>query len=299
MELRNLEHFLAVAETGSFTRAAARVHVVQSALSVSVRSLETELGTRLFDRTTRRVDLTDAGRALVSEARNALAAVESARDAVAAVAGGTRGTVRIGIMHSMPGVDLTAFITAFRRERPQARIALSTHPDGSAGLAAAVADNELDIAFAAVGDQRRKDLRLLTLAAEPIRLACPPGHHLAGRKAVRLAEIAGEPFIDVPPSWGSRMSIDRLFAEHDLRRHIIVEVGDVATVIQLVQAGLGVALVAPSSAPPDAGTRFISVRPHPTFEVSMVTARARTLPATARAFADLVHRDVQLSRLGA
>src|SRR5579859_2695158 len=108
MELRQLEHFVAVAEERSFTRAAARLHLVQSTLSVSIKSLERELGGRLFDRTTHRVTLTDAGQALLAEARNALAAVDAARDAVAAAHGGLRGTVRVGIMRSLTLVDAPA-----------------------------------------------------------------------------------------------------------------------------------------------------------------------------------------------
>src|ERR1700710_1399282 len=88
VELRNLEHFVAVAEEQSFTRAAARIHLVQSALSVSVRTLERELGAQLFERTTHSVQLTDSGAALVVEARRTLAAADVARDAVAAVRGG-------------------------------------------------------------------------------------------------------------------------------------------------------------------------------------------------------------------
>ena len=118
MELRHLQHFLAVAEEQSFTRAAGRIHLVQSALSVSVRSLERELGARLFDRTTHSVQLTSAGEALVVEARRTLAAAEAARDAVAAVRGGVRGTVRVGIMHSLALIDLAGLLTRYHREHP-------------------------------------------------------------------------------------------------------------------------------------------------------------------------------------
>jgi len=285
MELRHLEHFLAVAETGSFTRAAARVHVVQSALSVSVRSLEVDLGARLFDRSTRRVELTEAGTALVAQARTTLAAARAARDAVAAVSDGTRGTVRIGIMHALPAIDLAALLTRFHAERPQVRIEPSTHPDGSRGLVQAVADNDLDLALAALPGPHPAEVEAVALHHEPILLACPPGHPLADRRPVRLADLA---FLDLPDGWGSRMSVDLLFAAHHLTRRIVVEVADVAALCQLTQAGLGVALLAPSCVPTDQRPRLIPVRPHATFTVSLVLPRHRRLSAAAQAFADQV-----------
>src|SRR3979490_507345 len=118
VELRHLEHFVAVAEERSFTRAAARIHLVQSALSVSIRSLERELGSRLFKRTTHPAELTDAGGALLVEARRTLAAAEAARDAVAAVHGGVRGTVRVGIMNSLASlVDLGNLLASSNQDR--------------------------------------------------------------------------------------------------------------------------------------------------------------------------------------
>src|SRR3954454_13993560 len=100
MELRHLATFVAVAEEGSFTRAADRLHVVQSAVSAGVKTLEREFGTPLFTRTTHRVELTDAGHALLPEARATLAAAGAAREAVEQVRGGLRGTVTLGMMQA-------------------------------------------------------------------------------------------------------------------------------------------------------------------------------------------------------
>jgi len=292
MELRHLEHFLAVAETGSFTRAATVVHVGQSALSASVRALEKQLGTRLFDRTTHSVDLTEAGTALIAEARHTLQAAEAARDAVAAVSGGTRGTLRIGIMHSMTAIDLAGLLSRFRIERPLVRIEPHTHPSGSAGLIDAVAEHRLDVAIAALPTPPRADITVTNLVSEPIELACPPADPFAVRRRVRLSELSGRRFIDVPLGWGSRTSVDLLFAQHGLTRDVDVEVADVATVVQLVQAGLGLALVAPSSAPAEERTRLIPVHPCPVFTISLVTATDRPLSAAVQAFVDLAHRSL-------
>src|SRR6201996_7254365 len=110
MELHQLEYFVAVAEELSFTRGARRAHVVQSAVSAAITRLERELNAPLFERTRRRVALTDAGSALLPEARAALAAVQSARDAVAAVRGGLRGSVTLGMMLSTGPLDMAAVL---------------------------------------------------------------------------------------------------------------------------------------------------------------------------------------------
>src|ERR1700758_5007693 len=110
MELRHLEHFVAVAEEGHFNRAAARCHIVRSGLSASIRALERELGTRLFVRTTREVRLTSAGLALLAEARRVLASVEAARNAVNSVSGLLRGRLRLAVSHANRAANVPALI---------------------------------------------------------------------------------------------------------------------------------------------------------------------------------------------
>jgi DNA-binding transcriptional LysR family regulator len=288
VELRHLEHFLAVAEEQSFTRAASRIHLVQSALSVSIRSLERELGSQLFDRTTHSVQLTDAGAALVAEARRTLAAAEAARDAVAAVRGGVRGTVRVGIMHSLALIDLAALLTRFHREHPDVRLVPSPAEGGSAELARDVNGGRLDLAFASLPAGHPKGLNLRTLAAEEMLLACPPGHPLAGRRRIALSELDGETFVDNPPGWGIRVSVDRLFADAGVQREVAVEVGDIPTVSELVRAGFGFAFVSPSTLSNRRGLVLRHVVPHPEFAVALVTPATRPPSAAARAFIDMV-----------
>ena len=115
MELRQLAHFVAVAEERHFTRAAARVHVVQSSLSSSIAALERELGEGLFVRDNRRVALTPAGRALLPAARRALAAADEGRDAVAGVRGMLHGQLLVGAIQTLGVVDLAALLARFRR----------------------------------------------------------------------------------------------------------------------------------------------------------------------------------------
>jgi DNA-binding transcriptional LysR family regulator len=290
VELRHLEHFLAVADEGSFTRAAARLHLVQSALSVSIRSLERELGVRLFDRNTHGVALTDTGQALVPEARRTLAAADAARDAVAAAQGGLRGTVRIGIMHSLSLIDLAGLLTDFHRERPEVQLLPQAAQGGSAELSKNVAEGRLDLAFAALPDRYPSGLDVRALAAEPMLLACPPGDPLTKRRVIDLAQLDGKRFIDFPPGWGTRIAADRLFLAAGLQREISVEVADIPNVLDLVNAGFGFAFLSSSMVVGKKG-QLRRVRPSPEFVVSMITSDAQPLSAAARAFVELVrHR---------
>ena len=290
VELRHLEQFLAVAEEESFTRAAARLHLVQSALSVSIRSLEREFGVRLFDRNTHRVELTDTGRALVPEARRTLAAADAARDAVAAVQGGMRGTIRIGIMQSLSLIDLAGLLTDFHRARPEVRLIPQTAQGGSSQLANDVADGRLDLAFAALPDGYPSAVAVRALASEQMLLACPPGDPLGMRPVIDLHELDGKRFVDFPPGWGTRVATDRLFLRNGLQRQIAVEIADIPNMTDLVAAGFGFAFVSPSMIMGNEELVLRPVRPGPEFAVSMITANTQTLSAAARALVDLVNR---------
>jgi DNA-binding transcriptional LysR family regulator len=288
VELRNLEHFVAVAEEHSFTRAAARVHLVQSALSVSIRSLERELGARLFDRTTHQVQLTDAGHALLVEARRTLAAADAARDAVAAVGGGLRGTVRIGIMRALSLIDLAGLVTTYHRQRPNVQLVPSTSPSGSAGLIRGVLDGQLDLAFVTLPSDYPAGLSVRHLAAEDMMLACPPDSTLAGRRSIALEQLDGQAFVEFPAGWGTRLSADRLFVEAGLRREIAVEVDDIPTAVELVLAGFGYAFLARSMVEGVRRLTLRRVRPSPQFTVSLITGNDWPPSAATKVFVDLV-----------
>src|SRR3954470_7645316 len=240
MELRQLAVFVAVAEERSFSRAADRLHVVQSAVSAAVRRLEREWGVELFHRTTHHVTLTDAGRALVAEARAALVAAAAVEHAVDEGRGGLRGTVRVGVMQST-GLSVAGTIAAFRAAHPVVEVEGRQGP--SEQQAEAVRTGELDLAFVGLPDQRLPGLTVTTLAELEMRLLCPAGHRLAGRAAVELADLAAEPFAELPPGWGVRVATDRAFAAAGVGRRIAYEINDVGTVVDFVRHGLAVAIL--------------------------------------------------------
>lgn len=211
MELRHLQHFVAVAEDQHFTRAAERLMVSQSGLSASIRALERELRAPLFVRTTRRVTLTEAGRALLSEAQRILAQVRAAHEAVAAVQGVVRGTLSVGTEQCIAGVHVAGLLAAFRRRHPEVEIRL--RQTGSGALGEEVASKaKLDLAFAYRTQPDTDQLRCAPLATEPMYVLCHPDHPLAGAAALTPEDVAGEVFVDFHPDWGPRRATDVAFA---------------------------------------------------------------------------------------
>lgn len=243
MELRHLEYFVAVAEERHFTRAAQRLMVSQSGLSASIRALERELGAPLFLRTTRSVELTGAGRALLGEAARALASVRAARDAVAAVQGLLRGTLSVGTEQCIAGVDVAALLARFRAAHGEVEVRL--RQAGSAALVEDVAAGRIDLAFVALSGAGTapEGVRLLPLVREPMVALCRRDHRLADAPRVRAAELAGEAFVDFHADWGTRAVTDRLFASTGVDRQVALEVNDVHSLLDLVHHGLGVAVV--------------------------------------------------------
>ncbi|MFD4322275.1 LysR family transcriptional regulator [Streptomyces sp. NPDC058548] len=242
MELRHLQHFVAVAEARHFTRAAERLMVSQSGLSASIRALERDLRAPLFVRSTRRVTLTEAGRALLAEAERILAQVRAAHEAVAAVQGVVRGTLRLGAEQCVAGVHVAGLLAAFRRRHPEVEIRL--RQEGGLVLAEDVAAGRLDLAFAYRTRADSDQLRSVPLAAEPMTLLCHPEHPLtAAGPVLALRDLAEEDFVDFHPGWGPRRATDATFASAGVPRTVTLEVNDVHSLLDLVEEDLGVAAV--------------------------------------------------------
>ena len=285
MEFRQLEYFLAVADECHFTRAARRMHVSQSGLSASIRALEVELGAPLFLRTTRQVELTQAGRALLPEARRALGSISSARDAVAAVQGLLRGTLSVGSLQCLHVVHLPAVLARFHEIHPGVEIRM--RQSGNAELVEEVRAGRLDLAFVTRQPKMADDLRVSTLATEPLMLACALGSPFATMDFVGLEELAGQSFVDFNADWGTRDDVDRMLAAAGVERHVAVEVNDVHSLLDFVGFGLGVALVPQSFVVKTDRACFISLRgDKPVAETVVVTGN--TVSAAASVLLDMV-----------
>ncbi|MEV6416333.1 LysR family transcriptional regulator [Kribbella sp. NPDC051718] len=243
MDSRQLEYFVAVAEELSFTRAAQRLFTVQSTVSAAIRALETDLKTTLFDRSTRRVTLSDTGEALLPEAKAALEALDRARAVVEEASTGLRGSVRIGTMTRLGLVDLASLLGAFYQRYPLVDVQVTTSPTGSSGLADDVRHGRLDVALVGLSAAELTGLEPRELATVRFVVLLPSSHRLAGVSEVRLAELAGERFVDMLRGFGNRTAVDRAFDQAGIPRRVQVEVPDLTTVPDYVRAGLGVAVV--------------------------------------------------------
>ncbi|HLT59668.1 MAG TPA: LysR family transcriptional regulator [Microlunatus sp.] len=287
MELRHLEYFIAVAEERHFTRAARRVHVAQSGLSTAIRTLERELGAELFVRNTRSVDLTDAGRALLTEARHTVNAAAAAREAVAAVQGVVTGRLAIGTLQCLGALDVSALLTRFHRAHPGVEIRL--RQSGTTELLEQVRAGDLDAAFVSVPMTDPSGVSLRPLSAEPLLVACAPGHRLAGEGSVRLTDLKEERFVDFHEGWITRDLTDRVLAAEGIERRVTLEVNDIHFLLDLVAGGLGVALVPDSFRRKQTRARFVPLaEPAPVWELAIATPAGRPAGAAARALlADL------------
>lgn len=246
MELHQLAYFVAVAEEGSFTRAAERMHVAQPGVSAQIRRLERELGQPLLDRSGRTVRLTDVGAAALPHARAALAAVAGVREAVDELAGLVRGRVAIGTVTSPGPVGLPDLLARFHERYPAVEITLAEA--NSDTMLAALREGRLDVAIIGLAGDPPPDIATQVLIDEPFLAVTAPNGPLSDRAEVALADLAGPPLMSLPNGTGLRTALDAAFAAEGRTPRIAFEAADPNVLVQLAMRGLGVAIVPESLA---------------------------------------------------
>lgn len=280
VDLQQMRYVVAIAELGSFTRAAERCFVVQSALSHQVARLEQELGARLFHRTSRQVRLTAAGEAFLPEARRCLDAAERARAEVAAATGEIRGRLSVGVIPTVAAVDVPAALRIFHDRHPDVRVGLTM--TSSDALVRRVSDGRLDLAFLGLpvatevtGVQGR------VLATDRHVAVVAPDHRFAAAKRLRLARLAEEVFVDFPAGSPGREQTDQAFDAAGITRDVAFEVADVHLMAALIRQRLGVALLPSSFVPGLTGLATIPVEGAPVRAEHLVWSRLGPTPAAA------------------
>ncbi|MBF6095445.1 LysR family transcriptional regulator [Nocardia cyriacigeorgica] len=286
MELQQMRYVLAVAETNSFTRAAERCLVVQSALSHQIARLERELGARLFDRTSRRVRLTPAGVAFLPAARQCLEAAERAAAEVAAAVGEIRGRLAVGLIPSVAAVDVPAALREFRSRYPHVRINLRV--GASEGLAERVEQGALDVAFLGLPPTARpRGVAAHELARDRLVAVVAPEHPLAGTTSVDLHRLSSEVFVDLPPGTAGRAQSDLAFAAAGLDRDVAFEVTSAEYIARLVSQDLCIAMLPALWVPQLSGVVTIEITDAPTRVEYVIWSRTTRTPA-AGAFLDIL-----------
>ncbi len=242
VELRHLRYVVTVADTLHFGRAAERLHLSQPPLSQQIRQLETELGVSLFHRTKRHVELTDAGKLFVEEARVILAHAAHASNLALRVNQGEVGQLTIGAAGPADAPIFVEILRAFARRHPQIRMVVRNM--GSAEQARAISEGRLHVGFVALPIDE-PDLATQVVLRRPLLIALPRHHPLAARSRVPLHALANEPHIMFARRMGPRLYDAVLAAcrEAGFTMHIAHEVDNLHTACALVDAGLGVCFV--------------------------------------------------------
>jgi DNA-binding transcriptional LysR family regulator len=293
VELRQLEYFLAVVEEGSFTAAAARLYMVQSSLSAALRGLERELGTELFVRGRRGVELTDAGRALLEPARAAIADAGRARDAVAEVKGLVRGTVRVATVAVPRRVDVVETVRQFQDRNPGVQVYL-LH-DGARDLVRLVAEGQVDLAVTPLTHRTSPALRFEPVLSTPLAVACPAGHRLSGAHDVDVRELLDEPIIDLPSGWWVRDLFDHMLEERNLHRQVRLEVNEWFGALTMVERGVGISY-GPRACLDDAVIGDVAVATladAPPWELGIATRDEALRGAAGRVFLDIYRQQIR------
>ncbi len=289
MEIHQLRYFVAVAETGSFTRAAEREGVTQPTLSEQIMRLESKgkgIGRRLFDRIGRKVILTDAGRLLLSHAQTILAAVGEAERAVQDSGEGVR--LRIGAIPTVAPFVLPRAVIRFRKEHPNVQLQLEE--DLTERLIADLLAGELDVGLMAlpIRDDR---LHVEKLFTEPLVMALPAKHRLASRTDVKLADVMDEPFILLDDVHCFGDQVLSFCHRGGVEPRVVCRGEQIVTLLAMVAAGQGVSVVPEMAAVADIARTCIYRplgKPVPTRTLCAVWHKQRYRPASLRAFVDVV-----------
>jgi DNA-binding transcriptional LysR family regulator len=282
VEFQQLRYVVAVAEDRSFTRAAKRCFVVQSALSHQIKALETELGVPLFARTSRRVELTEAGEAFLHHARASLDAAERAVASAAAVTGEVRGTLTIGVIPTVTAIDLPAVLGEFHRAYPAVRIKVRT--GASDEFVAAIGEGSVDVAVLGLPESTPPiGVAKRILAREHLMAVVGAQHRLAHRRRLRLPDLADETFVDFPVNSPGRAQSDLAFHAAGIRRDVTFETTNIGLMLGLVRQNLAVTLLPAAMVPASSDLRTIPVVDGPTRIQYLAWSDFNPSPAT-RAF---------------
>lgn len=276
MDLHQLEYFVAAAETGSISRAAARCAIAQPSLSQQIRKLEESLDTRLFDRLARGVALTDAGQALLPRARSILAHVRDARENLGRDVAQGRTSLSIGAIPTIAPYLLPPALEALRARFPQC--ALTVREDLTERLLDALVDHEIDAAVLAAPIDHPL-ITLEPLGAEPLLAVLPASHPLASRARLSPADLRDEPTIILDEMHCLGRQIHDFCAARRLARNTVCTSTQLATALSFVSRGLGISIVPAMAAraDDDPSRTYIPLhRPTPTREIALARRKDRS-----------------------
>jgi LysR family hydrogen peroxide-inducible transcriptional activator len=281
MELHQLRYFSAVADTGSFSRAAEKCHVSQPSLSQQIQKLESELGGRLFDRLGRSVRLTDLGQAFLPRARSVLHELSTAKDELTERMQSEAGPVVIGAIPTIAPYWLASRLASFSRKFPKVHLTIAE--EITPVLLDRLRAGSVDLAVLAL-PIRGHEFETHPLFAERLFAALPKTHKLARRPAVQLADLRRDPFLFLRDGHCFRETAVAACDRARLDPRIVFESGHLSSLLAMVGAGMGVSLVPEMAVDKFRPCRFVRIAdPQAQRTVAAVTLRGRTLNRGTRA----------------
>jgi DNA-binding transcriptional LysR family regulator len=241
VEIRQLRAFVAIAESGTFTAGALRVHVTQAAISMQIRQLETEIGAKVFVRAPRHVILTEAGEQLLRRARHILREHDAALDEIAELAGAERGRLRIGSASAMVLTEqLPSILRELRKQHPAADIAVTSGT--SEVLVDQILAGEVDIAFVSLPVDVR-GIKTERLSEDQLVAIASPRHKLSKQRTISAYTLAGERLILGERGGNTRRLIDQFFAQAGVSLRVAMELSRQQAIKRMVEEDMGVGIV--------------------------------------------------------
>ena len=240
MEIHQLRYFVAVADEGNFSRAAAKVRVAQPSLSQQIRKLEAEVGQPLFDRLPRSVVLTEAGRCLLDYARQILASIGDARRCVDELKGKIAGDVTVGAIPTIAPYVLPGLVVTFQKHYPE--VTLHVVEDVTAVITRRVEAGELDVGLASTC-QRSATLRVERLGTEPLLALVPEGHALAKQTEITLDDLKSQRFLLLHEMHCLSQQVHHLLESQRLLPEVALAGSQLSTIANMVAAGIGLSIV--------------------------------------------------------
>jgi len=286
MELHQLRYFCAVAETGSFSRAAEQSHVSQPSLSQQIMKLEDELGARLFDRLGRSVRLTDLGKTFLPRARGVLRALEAARGDVVEHKDSLGGAVTVGVIPTVAPYLLPSYLTTFAKNFPQAR--LTVVEEITPVLLDRLRAGTIDVAVLAL-PIRGHEFAVSPLLTERLFAALPPKHPLARRRSLSLKDLRAESFLLLRDGHCFRDTAVAACDRARLQPQVIFESGQFSSLLSLVGAGMGVSIVPHMAIEKSSRCRYVRIADDSaTRTIGALVLRGRSLTRTQLGFLELL-----------
>jgi LysR family hydrogen peroxide-inducible transcriptional activator len=294
MEFHQLRYVCAVADTGSFSRAAERCQITQPSLSQQVLKLEEDLGTKLFDRLGRSVRLTEAGRAFISHARAILGQMEQARSSVANKNADRRGSIAVGAIPTVAPYLMPGYTARFAKKYPDARLRIIE--ETTSVLVDGLRDLSIDVAILAL-PLRHKDLEIFPIRTEPLYAVLRRNHPSAAARSLALKDLRGESFVMLRDGHCFRDLSIGACAHARITPNIAFESGQFSSLLGMVAAGIGVSLIPEMAIDRNVGCRYVRLSDtQATRTIVAATLRGRSFNRVQQAFASEITGKPALAR---